>query len=93
MVVAAPNQAAGTYIVTASDTQGRSSEATFIVPSSQGEPGPTGETGEAGPQGPVGPKGEDGGTTLAVVALILSCIAIVLAILVAIRVSSFLQRR
>lgn len=90
IVVAASNQTAGTYTVTAIDGQGESDQAILTVPDLQGAPGAPGTPGAAGE---MGPKGESGGTTFALVAMILSIIAIVVAILVAIRISTYWRRR
>ena len=90
IVIAAPDQNPGTYTVSVTDTANRSDQATLVVPNLQGEPGPQGEPGA---QGLPGPKGESGGGTLALVAIILAGIAVVLAVLLAVRVSSFIQNR
>jgi len=90
IVIAAPDQNPGTYTVKVTDTANRADQATLLVPDLQGEPG---IEGDQGPVGPPGPEGESGGGTLALVAIILAGIAVVLAILLAIRVSSFLQKR
>ena len=90
IVVTAPNQEAGTYDVSVSDAGGTTQQATLTVPDLQGEPGIDGEPGVAGS---TGPKGDSGGTTFAVVAMVLSVIAVAIAGFVAIKFMDFLKKQ
>jgi len=89
IVVAAPLQVAGTYNVVVADAGGRSDQGIFIVPDLQGA---TGIDGMPGVDGMVGAKGDSGGTTLAVVALILSGIAIAASVILVIRFADFTKK-
>ncbi len=76
----------GNFTVLARDGTGEHAEATFTLLSIEGPPGPTGaqgeqgEQGSAGPTGPAGPAGPGAPLEYSLAAILLSIIAIVIAI-------------
>ncbi|MFO8100878.1 MAG: Ig-like domain-containing protein [Dehalococcoidia bacterium] len=93
IVIAAPVQNPGTFTVSARDNAGKSDQATLTVPDIHGEPGVKGDRGAPGPKGEVGPKGDAGGSGMALAALILSILAILGFVLIALRISTYWRRR
>lgn len=93
IVIAATDQNPGAFIVSVTDTAGRSAQATLTVPDISGDPGADGAKGAKGDPGEAGPKGDSGGSGMALAALILSVIAILGVVLVVLRISTYWKRR